>query len=223
MNARLSLPSLPAGKTLLYAALVLNTELMAVLLYPGVNRLTAEGWLYVALALVWINVGVWTILRTEPAPASPGQRRTALAVAGGYFAVLLYVGGLVTLGTTFTPVDVPPTGPRVAWLLPGWGPALQYGGELVTVSLQPYKLVGYLALAYLVYATVLDAAGAAVSGVLGLLSCVSCTWPVLTSLATGLLGGSSALALAVQNWSHELSTVVFVLTVALLYWRPFGR
>jgi hypothetical protein len=223
MNASPALPPLPDGRTLLYGALVLNTELIAVLFYPGSNRLTARGWLYVALALVWINVGAWAILRTDPAPASAKQRRTALAVAGGYFAVLLYVGGLVTLGTTFAGVEIPTTGPRIAWLLPGWGPALQYGGELVTVSLQPYKLVGYLALAYLVDATVLDAAGAAVSGALGLLSCVSCTWPVLTSLATGLLGGTSALALAVQHWSHELSTVVFVLTVALLYWRPFGR
>jgi len=223
MNVRQSLPSPPSGRTLLYGALVVNTELLVVLLYPGVNRLTAGGWLNVALALAWINVGAWAVLRTDPAPASPDQRRTALAVAVGYFAVLLYVGGLVTLGTTFAPADVPPTSARIAWLVPGWGPALQYGGELLTVSLQPYKLVGYLALAYLVYATVLDAAGAAVSGVLGLLSCVSCTWPVLVTVATSVLGGSSAVALAVQNWSHELSTVVFLLTIGLLYWRPFGR
>ncbi|WP_121822699.1 DUF7546 family protein [Halostella salina] len=223
MNVRQSLPSLPNGRTLLYGALVLNTELLLVLLHPGIAGLTAQGWLHVALALVWINVGAWAVLRTDPAPASPDQRRTAFVVAAGYFAVLLYVGGLVTLGTTFASADLPATGARIAWLIPGWGPAVQYGGELVTVSLQPYKLVGYFALAYLVYATVLDAAGAAVSGVLGLLSCVSCTWPVLTTVATSVLGGSSALAAAVQNWPQEISTVVFVVTVGLLYWRPFGR
>jgi hypothetical protein len=73
-----------------------------------------------------------------------------------------------------------------------------------------------------VYATVLDAAGSAVTGVLGLLSCVSCSWPVLTSIATGLVGGSSGVAAAVSNGSYGLSTLVFVVTVGLLYWRPFG-
>ena len=72
------------------------------------------------------------------------------------------------------------------------------------------------------YATVLDAARSAVTGVLGLLSCVSCSWPVLASLATGVAGGGSGLAAAVSTGSYGLSTVVFVATVALLYWRPFG-
>ena len=81
--------------------------------------------------------------------------------------------------------------------------------------------MGYLALAWLVYATVIDAAGSAVTGVLGLLSCVSCSWPILASLLTGI-GGGGALAAAAQSQSYELSTVVFVVTVALLYWRPFG-
>lgn len=223
MSTRTLRPALPDGRTLLYGALVLNTELLAVLFYPDIQSLTVDGWLNVVYALVWLNVGVWAVLRTDPPPASPRQRRTALGVAAGYFALLAVVGGLVSVGDAFSPVDLPATGPRVAWLIPGWGPAVTYVGDLLTVALMPYKTVGYLALAYLVYATVLDAAGTAVSGVLGLLSCVSCTWPVLASLATSLLGGSSALALAVTNWSHEISTVVFVLTVALLHWRPFGR
>ncbi|NHN49923.1 hypothetical protein G9464_20345 [Halostella sp. JP-L12] len=223
MSTRTLRPALPDGRTLLYGALVLNTEFLAILFYPEIQRLTLDGWLNVAYALIWINVGAWAILRTDPPPASPRQRRIALGVAAGYFVLLAAVGGLVSVGDLFSPVDLPATGPRIAWLIPGWGPAVTYVGDLVTVALLPYRVVGYLALAYLVYATVLDAAGAAVSGVLGLLSCVSCTWPVLASLATGLLGGSSALALAVTTWSHELSTVVFVATVALLHWRPFGR
>jgi len=86
----------------------------------------------------------------------------------------------------------------------------------------PYKLIGYLALTYLVYVTLLDAAGSAVGGVLGLLSCVSCTWPVLATIVTGVAGSGTALAGAVYAQSYDLSTVVFVVTVGLLYWRPFG-
>jgi len=57
---------------------------------------------------------------------------------------------------------------------------------------------------------------------LGLLSCVSCTWPVLASLVGGVAGGTG-LAAAVTTQSYGLSTVVFCVTVGLLYWRPFGR
>ncbi|MFC7080732.1 DUF7546 family protein [Halorussus caseinilyticus] len=87
----------------------------------------------------------------------------------------------------------------------------------------PYKLVGYVALAYLVYDTVLDTAGSAVSGVLGLVSCVSCTWPVIATLAAGVTGSGTAVAAAASEWSYTLGTVAFLLTVGLLRWRPsFG-
>ena len=85
----------------------------------------------------------------------------------------------------------------------------------------PARVVGYAALAYLVYATVIDASGAAVSGVVGLLSCVSCSWPILASLLSGVAGGGSVLVAATFDFSYDISTAVFLLTVALLYWRPF--
>lgn len=207
-------------RTLLWGALVVNTELLALLVYAVVGDTTLTGplavrfWLY---PLVWINVGVWAVVRTTPAAASARERRLAAALAVGYFAVLAYAGGLVGQSYTATGLRV------VTWALPpGWAPAVLYNGMGVGVTLLPYKVVGYVALAYLVYATVLDAAGAAVSGVLGLLSCVSCTWPVLASLVSGLLGSGTALAGAVYAQSYGLSTVVFVVTVALLYWRPFA-
>ncbi len=84
----------------------------------------------------------------------------------------------------------------------------------------PARVVGYLALGYLVYATVIDAAGAAVSGIVGLFSCVSCSWPILASLLSGVAGGGSALVAATFDFSYDISTVVFLVTVALLYWRP---
>jgi hypothetical protein len=46
---------------------------------------------------------------------------------------------------------------------------------------------------------------------------------VIASLVAGVAGGSSALTAAVYALSIDLSTVVFVIAVALLYWRPgFG-
>jgi len=212
----------PRRETLVWGALLVNTELLALLLYAILGDATLHSlfdlrrWLY---PFVWINVGLWTIVRTTPAAAAPRQRRLAAVVAIGYFAVLAYAGGLVG--------PEQPNGPpifRVVWtsIPPGWGPAVVYVGESLRVTLMPFTVVGYLALAYLVYATVLDATRSAVTGLVGMLSCVSCSWPVLASLASGLLGSGSGVAAAVSSGSYGLSTVVFVVTVGLLYWRPFG-
>jgi hypothetical protein len=212
----------PRRETLLWGALVVNAEVILLLLYATLGDsalLSVEGlrlWIY---PFVWINVGLWAVLRTTPAPAPPRRRRLVALLAVGYFAVLSYAGGMVGVGHTHGPDTA-----RVVWqtIPPGWSPAVLVNASGVSLTLITYKVVGYAALAYLVYATILDAAGSAVSGVLGLLSCVSCSWPVLASLATGVFGSGTALASAVYGLSYDISTVVFVLTVALLYWRPFG-
>jgi hypothetical protein len=111
-------------------------------------------------------------------------------------------------------------GARIAWLPPGWGPTLVYSGSALTVSLFPFKVLGYAALAYLVTATVLDTANAGLAGLLGLFSCVSCTWPVAATVLTGVFGGTSAAASVATNQPYGLSTVVFVSSVLLLTWRP---
>jgi len=105
-------------------------------------------------------------------------------------------------------------------LPPGYSPRLFYDGGVISLTLAPYKVVGYGALAYLVYVTVLDAAGTALSGVVGLFSCISCTWPVIGTIAAGVFGSSSALATAAMNQAYPLSTLVFLSAVALLWWRP---
>ncbi|WP_132058670.1 DUF7546 family protein [Halorussus amylolyticus] len=216
-------------ETLLRWGVVLNFELLLILGYfalasSGVIGTTPESLATLVYPFVWINVGAWAVLGTTPASASRTQVRVAGAIAGSYLLVLLVAGGVfgpghVTHGHTHS------TGLRfaVTSLPPGWGPALLYGGAYLNVVLMPYKLIGYAALAYLVYATVLDASGTPISGLLGLLSCVSCTFPVLAAIATGVAGGTSGLATAVYSQSYALSTVVFVLTVGLLYWRPFSR
>jgi hypothetical protein len=217
----------PDRRDLLVAAIVLNTEALAVLAYISLPNVTPTAIRYYLFPFVWINVGLWALVRTIRAEhsreRSPGRRYGAAALAVGYFLVLAYLGGIIAPGHALAgPVGHPPvTDTRIAWLPPGWGPALLYNGALVSLTAMPFAIVGYLALASLVYATVLDAAGSAVGGVLGMLSCVSCTWPVLASLVGGI--GGSGLVTTVTTQSYGLSTVVFVFTVCLLSWRPFGR
>jgi len=68
--------------------------------------------------------------------------------------------------------------------------------------------------------TVVDTAGSAAAGIIGLFSCVSCSWPIVAALASAVTGGSSILVASALQISYGLSTAVFVLTAALLYWRP---
>ena len=132
--------------------------------------------------------------------------------------MLAVVGGLVGTG-----LGADATGFGVAWPMPGWGPTLVYGGHAAALVLMPAYVVGYLALSYLLYVTVLDAAGSAVGGLLGLVSCVSCTWPVFATVASTALSGTGLLAASAAQVPYDISTAVFLLTVALLYWRPgFG-
>ncbi|MFC4356770.1 hypothetical protein ACFO0N_02275 [Halobium salinum] len=206
--------------TLLVAGLLVNSLLIFALGYAalvGVGVL--EPYRFSLYGLLWLGASVWAVSRVEVPDASTRTKRRAAAVAVGYFAVLAVAGGLVVLPG---PGSVP--GFRVAILPPGWGPAPVFTTDVVNLVLMPARVVGYLALAYLVYATVVDAAGAAVSGVVGLLSCVSCSWPVLAGVATTLFGSSGALASATMALSYDLSTAVFLVTVALLSYRPsFGR
>ena len=168
--------------------------------------------------LIWIDVGLLAVLTTDPPASSPRRRRLGLLVAAGYFLVLAYFGGMLGPASTTSTLSV-------NWLLPpGYSPRLFYDGAVASVALEPYQLVGYGALAYLVYVTVLDAAGAAFSGVIGLFSCVSCTWPIIGTVAASVFGGGSALATAAMNQAYPLSTLVFLSAVTLLWWRPsFGR
>ncbi len=214
----------PRRETLLWGSVLVTLELgllTAHVLVGSSSPLSPGGlrlWVY---PFVWINVGLWAVVRTEPAAVEASTRQRVLAgvLVAGYFGVLAYTGGLVGHGTPEGAGVV-----NVVWgtVPPGWAPVVTYAGSALTLTLVPYRVVGYLALAFLVYATVLDAARSAVTGLLGVLSCVSCSWPVLASLATGVAGSGSGLAAAVTTGSYGLSTLVFLATVVLLYWRPFG-
>jgi len=217
LRHRLAATSLTARQALA-VGLLLNLQGMAVVLYLGLTDAVVTEPRYVLYGLVWVNVGALAIRRASPPDAPFRARRRAVAVAAGYFALLAAVGGVVSPGSPEWEV-----GYRLAMLPPGWGPAFVFASPQLHVVAMPAYVVGYAALAYLVYVTVLDAAGSAVAGVLGLFSCVSCTWPVLAAVASSLVGGGTLLASSAMDLSYDLSTAVFLVTVALLYWRPGVR
>jgi hypothetical protein len=225
----------PAREDLLVAAVVLNAELLVVLVYLAFESVTIDSWRFILYGFLWINAGLYAVATVRPSPASTRTRRLALLVAAGYFAVLAVAGGLVgpshtsplasliTDGHLHSHSTATASSLDVRFLPPGWGPAVVYQGPWLMVILMPYKLVGYLSLAYLVYATVTDAAGTAVTGSLGLLSCISCTWPVAGSLVASVFGSGSVVVAAATTWPYDISTAAFLATVALLTWRPLRR
>ena len=208
----------PAPATARWTLLVVNAELLVLWLWYLTTQPQFDSLLgarYVLYPFVWINVGLWALARATPTPAPSRRRVLAGVLAAGYFLLLAYVGGLVGSGTHHA------VGPTVSLgTPPGFSPAVLYDGALIKLTLIPYKLIGYLALAYLVYVTTIDAAGSAITGVLGLFSCISCTWPIIAAAVTGTIGGGAAIAGAVYAGGYDLSVAVFVVTVGLLYWRP---
>lgn len=214
----------PGRTTAVVAVAAIAAELMLIAAYLLVAESSVTDPLILVYPLIWINVGAWAILTTTPPRASSRRRLVAAAIGVGYFIVLAYVGGLVSPGhalhghqhtTAFRVV--------VASLPPGWSPAVFYGGSYVSISAFPFYVVGYLALSYLVYTTVLDAAGSAVAGLVGLFSCVSCTWPILGTVVVGVFGSGSAVVAFATNQPYGASTLVFLSAVALLSWRPLTR
>lgn len=201
-------------RTLLYTAVVANTLVLLVLSYAVFSgRPVTSIWAY---PVVWITVGVWALLRTSPSPTDARSRQLAAAVAVGYFLLLGFVGGL------YGPSQGIPTGltVQVTDLPPGWNPAVLYADETVRFAIIPYMAFGYAVLSYLVYATAVEARSAVTGGVLGLFSCVSCTLPVVASVVGGFVGGAGAVAAAASSMTYGLGTVVFVVTVLLLSYRP---
>ncbi|MFC7098635.1 DUF7546 family protein [Halobaculum marinum] len=216
-SASVDLPYLPVVRrqSLRRWTLVLAVEAVLLLAYFGLTDATVLSLGYVVAPFVWINAAWWAVARTD-APAAPRRRRVGVAVlAVGYFLLLLVVTGLLGGGS----------GGPVVWLelgggSPGWGPVVRYGGALFSFTLVPFRVIGYLALAYLLYAASLRATTAALSGVVGLASCVSCGFSVVLSLVAGVTGGSTAALGAVYAASVEVSTAAFLLAVALLALGP---
>jgi len=204
------------GETLAWLGLVVTTEFLLVLAYVLAFDVTVRDWTLFVVPFVWLNVGGWAVLKTTPAPAPARKRRVAQAIGVGYFLLLGYFGGIFA----FQSAPVSALTVNVVGIPPGWSPAVIYSGTQLQVVLLPYKVIGYVSLAYLVYATALDATSALAGGVVGIFSCVSCSFPIIAGVVTGVAGGGTALAAATSEWTYLLSTLVFVVTVGLLYWQP---
>jgi len=201
----------PEGRSLALWAVVLNTELLAVMLYLLLLPGAATDPVLLSFPFVWINVAGWVLLRVRAAPASARRRAVAVAVAVGYGLVLGYVGGVVGLGGTGGGLRVVLAAP------PGFAPSFVYSGASLAVVFTPWKVAGYLALSYLVYVTVVDASGGVAGGLLGLFSCVSCVLPIVASVVGGFAGVGATLYQAALYQSYGLSTAVFLASVGLLY------
>ncbi|WP_439025775.1 DUF7546 family protein [Haloarchaeobius sp. DT45] len=215
-TARQTLDALPSERVL-WLGLLCALELLAVVGYFQFTSGELLSVRYVLYPFVWINVGLLAVAATDPIPTSRRHRLLGVAVAVGYFLLLAWFAGLVSLVPAGH--DHAAHGFSLAMPSPGWGPTLSYSGAVFQFSLVPFRVVGYLSLAYLVYATVLESLSASATGLLGLFSCVSCAFPLLSSLASGTAGSAAALA-TVYAFGVDLSTLVFVVAVALLYWRP---
>lgn len=204
----------PTPTTVLGAITVLAVETFLIMDYVARPTVTVTNPLILLYPFVWINISSLAVLTTRPPQAPTRRRYVVLAIAAVYFFILAYFGGLVGIGENLVPL-------QIDWNLPpGYSPAILYNGPFIQLILEPYKVVGYLTLTYLVYVTVLDAAGAAVSGIFGLFSCVSCTFPVIATVATTLFGSTSIIATVAFDQPYLLGTIVFVSSVALLWWRP---
>ena len=189
---------------------VVGVELAVVWGYFLVTQTSVTEPRYVVYPFVWINLGALAMSRTRPSARRFGVRAPAAAITGMYLFVLLTLGGLLQLGL-FQPLG---SGMefRISWVTPGWGPIIIFRNALVQTVVVPFKLIGYFSIAYLLYARLLDATKGALSGVFGLVSCVGCSF----SLLVPLLGASTFSTIAWLSW--DLSTLVFVVTVGMLYW-----
>jgi len=208
---------------LLYGALLVNTELLLVAmhaLFGGTNATSWQGIFQYIYPLVWINAGLLVIVKTTPPPVPTKARRKAIAVGAVYFLILAAIGGIIRPGSPGIESYVQF---NLLYLPPGWNPMLAYFSPLVSVTLIPYKLVGYWALAYLVYVMVLDTAGLSWGTLTGLFSCVSCVMGILVPTLSSVLGGTGAVVGQLVPESYGASTVVYLVSLALLYWRPVTR
>jgi hypothetical protein len=199
-----------------WLSVLVAVEAVALLGYFTLSGAAVTSVRYVLYPFVWINVGVVAVVTT---PAADRRTRLVAAAATLYFLTLSVLSGLLGLELGAHSHDHV-HGLAVTMSAPGWGPRIAYAGPLLTATFVSFRVVGYLALSYLVYATLIDAAGSAVSGVSGFASCLSCGLPVVGSLAVGAVGTMGGVAVAA--YSVDVSTAVFVAVVALLTLRP-GR
>ncbi|WP_416839820.1 hypothetical protein [Haloferax sp. DFSO52] len=214
----------PVVRWLLILSVAEAAALAVYLLFTPVH---VDSLRYVLYPFIWINVGIAAVLVTTPSTPSRRLRLFAGVIAVAYFLVLATLAGLISVnvsalvgsGGHMHAAGGHPTGFQFSLAAPGWGPRLGYASDAFSVVFIPYRVIGFLALSYLIYAALVETARTALSGTLGVISCVGCTFSLAAGFSAGLAGGTGFLS-ALRVLSVDFSTVVFVAAVVLLVYRP---
>lgn len=215
MSSHGRLRAIAGSRDVRLLALVVVVELCLLGLYFAATPAEVTKLRYTLYPFVWINVSIWVVRKAAPPPASRRHELLATTVAAAYFLVICWLAGLIGITLAGNPTEL--LGVTVGYGSPGWE-RVRLVTPVAHLTLIPFRVVGYLALSYLVYVTILEATVAAVSGTLGFVACLSCGVPVVTSLATGLFGVSASLTGALYTHAVDISTAVFLLAVGLLYY-----
>lgn len=200
--------------------LLFAAQLFAAVVYGVVFEVPVTSFRRFLIPFIWITISVMAVWYTKPASPDTKYRLLGVTISAGYFLLILFLSGVI--GPQPTSVESVPGSSGVGvewWTSLGWGPVVVYSGEWVSAAFVPYQLIGYLALAYLIYAAVLDITKSATAGIIGLVTCPACAAPIFAPLLAGAAGASSAFALLLA-YTYEIGTIFFAGAVALLYWRP---
>lgn len=200
--------------------LLFTVQLIAAIVYGIVFEVPVSSFRRFLIPFVWITISIMAVWYIKPASQNLKYTLLGATISAGYFLLILYLAGMIGHPTTSLDPVTGSSGIGVEWQRSlGWGPVVLYSGKWFAATLIPYQLVGYLALAYLIYAAVLDITKSAAAGIIGLVPCPGCAAPLLAPLLAGAAGTSSAFVLLLA-YTYEIATVFFVGAVALLYWRP---
>ncbi|PSQ09986.1 hypothetical protein BRC93_11300 [Halobacteriales archaeon QS_5_70_15] len=201
---------------------VLAVEALWIAIHFALSPASVTDPRYVLYPFVWINAGLYAVWRVRPEPAGDGLRRLADLVGAGYFLALAWLSGLLAVyGPDHAHDHL--HGWQVTLATPGWGPRIAYVGSWFHAYFVPYRVVGYLALAYLLAAAVREFSARTLTGALGVATCIGCSFPLLLSLAGGAGLGAGAGLATFSGLSLDLSTAAFLLAVGVLVWGSDGE
>lgn len=188
-------------------------EIYAVIAYFQATGATPTAELrYLLYPLVWMTVAVWAMFAVDLKSESRLRKVLSSMIGVVYFLGLLWISGNLGLGIPGSEFAL-----RTEMYSPGWGPLVVVTGPWLRLFLVPFEVIGYAGLSYLLIGNVLELSRGTISGALGLVTCVGCTVPVLVPLV-GLLGGpATSLTTTAYAYSYDLGTLLFVLTMVLLY------
>lgn len=98
--------STPNRQTVFGVVLLAGLELLLATTYVAVRAVRITNPLILVYPFLWVNVSLLAILTADPEPETTRQRLVGVGIAGGYFLVLGYFGGLYGLGNGMIPLHV---------------------------------------------------------------------------------------------------------------------